>query len=93
MPSKCCCVVQVDADGTSIRRRPPRGVDSQPCGPISFKVDTDGETGGDNAPRNILEEIVWFKAQEIEQWRLLTPAAQMAAQAMKVCRTSAVYYS
>ena len=76
--------VQVDADGTSIRRRPPRGVDTQPCGPMTFKVDTDADTGGDNTPRNILEEIVWFKAQEIEKWRLVTPAAQIAAQALQV---------
>lgn len=81
--------VQVDADGTSIRRRPPRGVDSQPCGPMVFTVDTDAETGGDNAPRNILEEIVWFKAQEIEKWRLVTPAAQIAAQALQVLSSRA----
>jgi hypothetical protein len=56
---------------------------------MTFTVNTDGETGGDNAPRNILEEIVWFKAQEIEKWRLLTPAIQMGAMAMKVLHSRA----
>lgn len=40
-----------------IRRRPPHGTDTQPCGPVDFKVPTDD----DNKPRNILEEIVWYK--------------------------------
>jgi indole-3-glycerol phosphate synthase len=72
--------VQADDEGTSIRRRPPMGVDSQPCGPVAFRVETDDA----NAPRNILEEIVWSKAAEIENWRLLTPAPILRAQAMQV---------
>ncbi|KAG7670467.1 putative Indole-3-glycerol phosphate synthase, chloroplastic [Nannochloris sp. 'desiccata'] len=48
-----------------IRRRPPHGIENQACGPVDFKVPmTD-----DNKPNNILEEIVWHKAVEIEQWR------------------------
>jgi indole-3-glycerol phosphate synthase len=49
----------------TIRRRPPHGIENQACGPVDFKVPmTD-----DNKPNNILEEIVWHKAVEIEQWR------------------------
>lgn len=56
------------------------GVDKQPCGPIAFQVDVDD----DNAPRNILEEIVWSKSSEIEKWRLLVSPVQMRARAMQV---------
>lgn len=53
------------ADGVTIRRRPPRGADTQPCGPFDYRVrDMD-----DNKPANILEEIVWFKAREVEAMR------------------------
>ncbi len=31
----------------------------------------------DNTPRNILEEIVWFKAREIEAWREKTPLVML----------------
>ncbi|GAX74704.1 hypothetical protein CEUSTIGMA_g2152.t1 [Chlamydomonas eustigma] len=56
---------QVDKDGVSIRRRPPSGGDRQACGPFDFRV-----TGlDDNKPRNILEEIVWWKAKEIDYMR------------------------
>lgn len=77
--SECVCL-KVDSEGTSIRRRPPSGVDKQPCGPIAFQVDVDE----DNAPRNILEEIVWSKTSEIEKWRLNVNPAQMRARAMQV---------
>jgi indole-3-glycerol phosphate synthase len=48
-------------------------VDKQPCGPVDFKVELDE----DNKPRNILEEIVWHKAVEVESWRELMPAGQL----------------
>jgi hypothetical protein len=35
----------------------------------------------DNRPRNILEEIVWHKAREIEAWRDKTPLAALQASA------------
>ncbi|GMH35854.1 hypothetical protein BSKO_03722 [Bryopsis sp. KO-2023] len=56
-------------DEVTIRRRPPFGVDKQPCGPFQFKVDLDES----NEPRNILEEIVWWKATEIESLRQQFP--------------------
>lgn len=56
------------------------GVDKQPCGPIAFQVEVDD----DNAPRNILEEIVWSKSSEVEKWRLLVSPVQMRARAMQV---------
>jgi Indole-3-glycerol phosphate synthase len=68
-----CCTLQVERGEVAIRRRPPRGIDSQPCGPVDFKI----EAGDDNAPRNILEEIVWYKATEIERWRQTMPLATL----------------
>lgn len=56
------------------------GVDKQPCGPIAFQVEVDD----DNAPRNILEEIVWSKTSEIEKWRLVVNPGMMRARAMQV---------
>jgi indole-3-glycerol phosphate synthase len=66
-------IVQVESGAVTIRRRPPRGVDKQPCGPVDFKVKVDE----DNKPRNILEEIVWYKAVEVEKWRERMPAVQL----------------
>lgn len=62
-----------------IRRRPPHGVAKQPCGPVDFEV----PVPEDNAPRNILEEIVWYKAVEVEAFRskVPLPALIKAAQA------------
>lgn len=54
-----------DHEEVTIRRRPPEGIDTQACGPVDFKVPGSDE----NKPRNILEEIVWYKAVEIEQMR------------------------
>jgi indole-3-glycerol phosphate synthase len=74
--------VQTDTGEVTIRRRPPCGIDRQPCGPVDFKVPVDEE----NVPRNILEEIVWHKAVEIDRWRQRTPLARlgmMAKQAPK----------
>ncbi|KAK9836190.1 hypothetical protein WJX81_007995 [Elliptochloris bilobata] len=48
-----------------IRRRPPEGKARQPCGIVGFEVPM-AET---SKARNILEEIVWFKAEEIADMR------------------------
>ena len=61
----------------TIRRRPPEGVDRQACGPVDFKV----PSSDDNKPRNILEEIVWYKAVEIEQFRSKVALPMLMAQA------------
>lgn len=58
----------------AIRRRPPLGVDKQPCGPVDFKVPLDAS----NEPRNILEEIVWWKAKEIEEMRQKQPLSVLS---------------
>jgi len=56
------------AGGVTIRRRPPRGKDAQGCGDLlQFEIPTLGEE--DDKPRNILEEIVWFKNDEIARQR------------------------
>jgi len=60
-----------------IRRRPPQGKGTQPCGVMGFKVPLD-ET---NEPRNILEEIVWYKAHEIEDMRQRVSTGLMMAMA------------
>eukprot|EP01025_Chloroclados_australasicus_P008482 TRINITY_DN1301_c0_g1_i1.p2 TRINITY_DN1301_c0_g1~~TRINITY_DN1301_c0_g1_i1.p2 ORF type:complete len:391 (-),score=52.87 TRINITY_DN1301_c0_g1_i1:503-1609(-) len=62
-------------DEVSIRRRPPQGINQQPCGPVQFKVDV----GDDNKPQNILEEIVWHKNYEIERLRMLRPISTLMA--------------
>eukprot|EP00798_Chlamydomonas_sp_ICE-L_P023719 gene23719-9270_t len=61
-------------DGVTIRRRPPHGKDTQSCGPFDYKVDI----GVENKPQNILEEIVWYKAIEIERMRNKIPLAQLS---------------
>ncbi|CAG9460110.1 unnamed protein product [Pedinophyceae sp. YPF-701] len=58
-----------------IRRRPPQGVGTQPCGPVDFKVPLDK----DNEPRNILEEIVWYKDKEIRDYRERLPPPLLQA--------------
>jgi len=70
------CSAAADSEVT-IRRRPPEGVDRQACGPVDFKV----PSSDDNKPRNILEEIVWYKAVEIENMRQKLPLAMLLAQA------------
>lgn len=72
--------VQEQASEVTIRRRPPHGIDRQPCGPVDFTVKLQDE----NKPNNILEEIVWHKAVEVERWRAKQPLMllrQMAGQA------------
>lgn len=58
----------------SIRRRPPSGKDVHGCGRnLQFEVPSEEPPQGweavDDKPRNILEEIVWFKNDEIAQQR------------------------
>lgn len=57
----------------TIRRRPPQGIDLQPCGPVGFQV----HLSEDNQPRNILEEIVWWKAVEVEKMRSRLPLGSL----------------
>ncbi|GFR43852.1 hypothetical protein Agub_g4978, partial [Astrephomene gubernaculifera] len=64
----------------TIRRRPPHGVEIQPCGPHAFRV---GGLPDENKPQNILEEIVWWKAREVEVMREKQPLALMKALAEK----------
>lgn len=51
-------------------------MDKQPCGPFQFKVDLDES----NEPKNILEEIVWWKATEIESLREQFPLESLRNQ-------------
>mmetsp|Transcript_6269 Transcript_6269/g.17543 ORF Transcript_6269/g.17543 Transcript_6269/m.17543 type:complete len:354 (-) Transcript_6269:294-1355(-) len=60
-----CRAAALEEPEVMIRRRPPSGITSQNCGEMKFQVPEDEE----NKPRNILEEIVWFKAQELEDMR------------------------
>jgi indole-3-glycerol phosphate synthase len=53
----------------TIRRRPPSGVQQQGCGPMKFRT----EKNDGNTPRNILEEIIWFKAQEVDDMKHAQP--------------------
>ncbi len=49
-------VQDLEQPEVSIRRRPPEGLQHQPCGnQFQFEV----HQTADNKPRNILEEIVW----------------------------------
>lgn len=61
-----------------IRRRPPNGPATQPCGIMAFSVPSDD---ADAKPRNILEEIVWYKAVEIEDMRARVPLPRLMAAA------------
>lgn len=61
-------------DEVLIRRRPPMGSDTQPCGPSTFRVNG---LPDDNKPRNILEEIIWYKAKEIERMRSKQPLGSL----------------
>lgn len=61
------------SEEVSIRRRRPAGANKLECGPtfdfLMETVDKDGKyvENTDNRPRNILEEIVWYKDTEIAQ--------------------------
>ena len=67
---------QQEEEEVTIRRRPPEGLDTQACGPVDFKV----PSSDDNKPRNILEEIVWYKAVEIERMRQKVSLAMLMGQ-------------
>ena len=69
----------MDAGEVTIRRRPPRGVDAQRCGTAMFTVDV----SDDNKPQNILEEIVWYKAEEVRKWRDKMPVMTLRSLASK----------
>ncbi|KAL6762005.1 indole-3-glycerol phosphate synthase-domain-containing protein [Haematococcus lacustris] len=76
MNARCLARAEQVVDSeVSIRRRPPMGTDSQPCGTTSFRVHGLSE---ENKPRNILEEIVWYKAKEIEAMRSKLSLAALA---------------
>lgn len=61
----------------TIRRRPPSGYHQQACGPLKFQTDATDE----NTPRNILEEIIWFKAQEVEDMKYGQPMTTLVIKA------------
>ncbi|KAK9824683.1 hypothetical protein WJX72_012373 [[Myrmecia] bisecta] len=71
-----CQAIQVPANlatEVTIRRRPPEGIGSQACGPVDFQVPLSAA----NKPANILEEIVWWKAQEIESFKERQPMLRL----------------
>jgi Indole-3-glycerol phosphate synthase len=67
----------------SIRRRRPSGNAKLDCGKnFDFKleaIDASGEyvDNEENKPRNILEEIVWFKDEEVSAWKESQPLGQL----------------
>ncbi|PSC67663.1 indole-3-glycerol phosphate chloroplastic-like [Micractinium conductrix] len=65
------------SEEVTIRRRPPHGIEAQGCGPVDFKVPLGEGMAEDNQPRNILEEIVWHKAIEVDRWRERVPLARV----------------
>ncbi|GIL70530.1 hypothetical protein Vretimale_3661 [Volvox reticuliferus] len=75
------CSTQATMGEVTIRRRPPHGLETQPCGPHAFRV---GGLPDENKPQNILEEIVWWKAREVEVMRDKQPLAMLQALAKKV---------
>lgn len=52
--------------GIRIRRRPPTGPPLHYVGPFQFRLQNEG-----NTPRNILEEIVWYKDKEVSQVNIM----------------------
>lgn len=48
------------SQGIRIRRSPPSGPPLHYVGPFQFRLQNEG-----NTPRNILEEIVWYKDREV----------------------------
>lgn len=54
--------------GITIRRRPPTGPPLHYVGPFEFRLQNEG-----NTPRNILEEIVWYKDTEIARRKQRLP--------------------
>ncbi|CAN6479757.1 unnamed protein product [Victoria cruziana] len=63
----------VNADqGIRIRRRPSTGPPLHYVGPFEFRLQNDG-----NTPRNILEEIIWYKDTEVSQLKERRPLAAL----------------
>ncbi|MQM12830.1 hypothetical protein Taro_045749 [Colocasia esculenta] len=50
------------SQGIKIRRRPLTGPPHHYVGPFEFRLENEG-----NTPRNILEEIIWYKDNEVQQ--------------------------
>ncbi|KAF9611338.1 hypothetical protein IFM89_030127 [Coptis chinensis] len=55
-------------DGIRIRRRPPTGPPQHYVGPFEFRLQNEG-----NTPRNILEEIIWYKHTEVAKLKEKRP--------------------
>jgi hypothetical protein len=72
----------------SIRRRPPQGSQRLDVGPtFDFKLETVTKEGvyvdnEDFKPRNILEEIVWYKDIEIQRVRAVAARARRKPRAL-----------
>ncbi|KAL0560188.1 hypothetical protein IC582_000585 [Cucumis melo] len=56
------------SQGIRIRRRPPTGPPLHYVGPFQFRLQNEG-----NTPRNILEEIIWYKDKEVSQMKERRP--------------------
>lgn len=72
-----CAVEAVPAPEVTIRRRPPSGSYDHSCGALKFHT----TSTDDNQPRNILEEIIWFKALECEDMRNRVPLPRIMQKA------------
>ncbi|KAJ4827256.1 hypothetical protein Tsubulata_028888 [Turnera subulata] len=60
------------SQGIRIRRRPPSGPPLHYVGPLEFRIQNEG-----NTPRNILEEIVWYKDTEVSKFKEKKPLASL----------------
>ncbi|XP_038886889.1 indole-3-glycerol phosphate synthase, chloroplastic-like [Benincasa hispida] len=60
------------SQGIRIRRRPPTGPPLHYVGPFQFRLQNEG-----NTPRNILEEIIWYKDKEVSQMKERRPLAAL----------------
>ncbi|CAN0927253.1 Indole-3-glycerol phosphate synthase, chloroplastic [Linum grandiflorum] len=58
------------SQGIRIRRRPPTSPPLHYVGPFELTVQNEGD---DTTPRNILEEIVWYKDTEVSQMKAMMP--------------------
>ncbi|KAM7263617.1 hypothetical protein ACFE04_001300 [Oxalis oulophora] len=58
--------------GIKIRRRPPTGPPTHYVGPFEFRIENEG-----NTPRNILEEIIWYKEKEVTLLREKRPLSML----------------
>ena len=75
----------VEQPEVSIRRRPPEGLQHQPCGnQFQFEV----HQTADNKPRNILEEIVWCASQAGVAGPSTMPAKPRQQASLLVCCAS-----